>query len=102
MQEKCGDQTGKPAAEYGKVHLYLYSGDYFFDISDRPSITITFGDSSQTFVVSQENMKIRYTVDIPFGESTIDISYSGKRVDAPQDSRTLYFVMVEPQLERIK
>lgn len=40
-------------------------GDYFFDISDRPSITITFGDSSQTFVVSQENMKIRYTVDIP-------------------------------------
>ena len=77
-------------------------GDYFFDISDRPSITITFGDSSQTFVVSQENMKIRYTVDIPFGESTIDISYSGKRVDAPQDSRTLYFVMVQPQLERIK
>ena len=77
-------------------------GDYFFDISDRPSITITFGDSSQTFVVSQENMKIRYTADIPFGESTIDISYSGKRVDAPQDSRTLYFVMVQPQLERIK
>lgn len=77
-------------------------GDYFFDISDRPSITITFGDSSQTFVVSQENMKIRYTVDVPFGESAIDISYSGKRVDAPQDSRTLYFVMVQPQLERIK
>ena len=53
-------------------------------------------------MVSQENMKIRYTVDVPFGESAIDISYSGKRVDAPQDSRTLYFVMVQPQLERIK
>ena len=45
-------------------------GDYFFDISDRPSITITFGDSSQTFVVSQENMKIRYTVDVQIGRAS--------------------------------
>ena len=77
-------------------------GDYFFDISDRPSITITYGGNSQTFVISQKNMEIRYTVKIPFGESEIDISYSGKKVNAPQDSRKLYFVMVQPQMERLK
>lgn len=77
-------------------------GDYFFDISDRPSITITCGNSSQTFIISQKNMKIRYTVDVPFGESVINISYSGNQVNAPRDSRTLYFVMIQPQLERIK
>lgn len=66
-------------------------GDYFFDISDRPSITITFGDSSQTFVVSQENMKIRYTADIPFGESTIDISYSGQAGRCPAGFQNFVF-----------
>jgi phosphoglycerol transferase len=71
-------------------------------VPQKYELLVSYGDKRDVALINNEFHELSYALELPAnGSVTMEFIFNGPRVDAPGDSRSLYFALLNPRIEQL-